>query len=86
MDARSTSTIGSPWSEELRATVSLAWPLILSNLTMALIGATDVVLMGWLGPHPLAASALGLNLIFVLILLGIGVVTAWPAGSASSRR
>ena len=66
----------SPWSDELRATVALAWPLILSNLTMALIGATDVVLMGWLGPHPLAASALGLNLVFTLILLGIGVVTA----------
>jgi multidrug resistance protein, MATE family len=64
------------WSDELRATVALAWPLILSNLTMALIGATDVVLMGWLGPHPLAASALGLNLLFTLILLGIGVVTA----------
>jgi len=68
--------ISKPWTDELRATVALAWPLILSNLTMALIGATDVVLMGWLGPHPLAASALGLNLTFVLILLGIGVVTA----------
>jgi MATE family multidrug resistance protein len=65
-----------PWRDELGATVALAWPLILSNLTMALIGATDVVLMGWLGPHPLAASALGLNLVFTLILLGIGVVTA----------
>jgi MATE family multidrug resistance protein len=76
MDARSPSTIERPWREELRATLGLAWPLILSNLTMALIQATDVVLMGWLGPHPLAASALGLNLTFVLILLGIGVVAA----------
>ena len=67
---------GSAWREEFSATLGLAWPLILSNLTMALIQATDVVLMGWLGPHPLAASALGLNLTFVLILLGIGVVTA----------
>lgn len=64
------------WRGELRATVTLAWPLILSNLTMALIQATDVVLMGWLGPHPLAASALGLNLTFVFILLGIGVIAA----------
>jgi MATE family multidrug resistance protein len=64
------------WRDELRATIALAWPLILSNLTMALIQATDVVLMGWLGPHPLAASALGLNLTFVFILLGIGVVAA----------
>ena len=50
------------WRAELCATLTLAWPLILSNLTIALIQATDVVLMGWLGPHQLAASALGLNL------------------------
>jgi MATE family multidrug resistance protein len=66
----------SGWGQELRATLALAWPLILSNLTMALIQATDVVLMGWLGPHELAASALGLNLTFVFTLLGIGVVAA----------
>ncbi len=66
----------SGWRDELVATVSLAWPLILSNLTMALIQATDVVLMGWLSAHALAASALGLNLTFVFILLGIGVVAA----------
>ena len=64
------------WRGELGATIALAWPLILSNLTMALIQATDVVLMGWLGPHALAASALGLNLTFVFSLLGIGVVAA----------
>ncbi len=76
MDAQTQSTIEHHWRDELRATVALAWPLILSNLTMALIQATDVVLMGWLSPHALAASALGLNLTFVFILLGIGVVAA----------
>ncbi|MEO6359857.1 MAG: hypothetical protein ABIO43_04675 [Sphingomicrobium sp.] len=50
------------WGAELRATLTLAWPLILSNLTIQLINATDVVLMGWLGPRQLAAAALGLNL------------------------
>ena len=76
MDATTQLTAARQWGDELRATVGLAWPLILSNLTMALISATDVVLMGWLGAQPLAASALGINLIFVFILLGIGVVTA----------
>ena len=66
----------SQWREELLATLALAWPLILSNLTMQVIQATDVVLMGWLGPRQLAASALGLNLTFVFTLLGIGVVAA----------
>jgi MATE family multidrug resistance protein len=76
MDAQPNSTIGRPWSDELRATMSLAWPLILSNLTMSLIQATDVVLLGWLGPKQLAASVLGLNLTFAFMLLGIGVVAA----------
>jgi len=71
-----TRAMSSPRLEELRATLTLAWPLILSNLTMALIQATDVVLMGWLGAHALAASALGLNLMFAFLLFGIGVIIA----------
>ncbi|MEO7786994.1 MAG: MATE family efflux transporter [Sphingomicrobium sp.] len=65
-----------PWRIELRATLLLAWPLILSNLTLSLIQATDVVLMGWLGAHALAAAALGLNLTFAFLLFGIGLITA----------
>lgn len=64
------------WSEELQATLALAWPLILSNLTMALINATDVVLLGWLGARQLAAAALGLNLTWAFTLIGMGLVTA----------
>ena len=64
------------WRSELGATLALAWPLILSNLTMAAIQATDVVLMGWLGARPLAAAALGLNLTFAFSLICLGLVTA----------
>ena len=64
------------WRIELHATLALAWPLILSNLTMAAIQATDVVLMGWLGARPLAAAALGLNLTFAFSLICLGLVTA----------
>jgi multidrug resistance protein, MATE family len=65
-----------PWRDEARATLSLAWPLILANLTMALIQATDVLLMGRLGARPLAASALGINLNFAFSLICLGLVTA----------
>jgi MATE family multidrug resistance protein len=65
-----------PVRTEIRATLSLAWPLILANLTMALIQATDVLLMGRLGARPLAASALGLNLNFAFSLICLGLVTA----------
>ena len=65
-----------PWWTEIRATMMLAWPLILANLTMQAIQATDVILMGWLGPRQLAASALALNLTFAFVLLGMGMITA----------
>ena len=64
------------WSDELRATLALAWPLMLANLTMQLIQATDVVLLGWLGPKELAAAALALSLSFGMILFALGVLTA----------
>ena len=65
-----------PWRTELRATLSLAWPLMLANLTMQLIQATDVVLLGWLGATELAAAALALSLSFGMILFAMGVLTA----------
>ena len=78
MDAPITLEAGTAnsWRQELHATLALAWPLILANLTMAAIGATDVVLMGWLGARPLAAVALGINLTFALGLICLGLVTA----------
>ena len=75
MNGPSASTI-TPWRNEIRATMALAWPLILANLTMQMIQATDVILMGWLGPRQLAAAALGLNLTFAFVLLGMGMITA----------
>ena len=71
-----TGTAAKSWRDELRATLTLAWPLILSNLTFALIQATDVVLMGWLGPRQLAASALGINLTWPLGFAAFGLLTA----------
>jgi multidrug resistance protein, MATE family len=64
------------WGEEFRAMFALAWPLILSNLTMTLISATDVLLLGRLGARELAASALGLNLNMALTIFALGLVYA----------
>jgi len=60
----------------LRVTVALAWPLILSNLTMALIGATDVLMLGWLGARELAAATLGFNLAMSAAIFCMGLITA----------
>lgn len=64
------------WRSELRATLALAWPLILANLTQQLIQATDVLLMGRMGATQLAAATLALNLTFTLNLFLLGLLTA----------
>jgi len=64
------------WRREAGATLRLASPLVLTNLTQAMIQATDVVLLGWLGPRSLAAGALGANLFVAFLVFGMGLVTA----------
>lgn len=65
-----------PWRDEFRATLTLAWPLVLANFTQQAINATDVLLMGRLGPHWLAATTLALNLTFTLSMFMFGLMTA----------
>jgi MATE family multidrug resistance protein len=62
--------------QESRATLALALPLILANLAQVAIWTTDVIMIGWLGPQPLAAVALAFNFQYALLMLGIGVMTA----------
>src|SRR5215208_7749069 len=64
------------WRGELRATLALAWPLMLANLTQQAINATDVLLMGRLGATQLAATTLALNLTYTFNLLLLGLLIA----------
>ena len=64
------------WGREAKATVTLAYPLVLTNLAQALIPATDVVLLGWVGPKALAAGALGVNLFNACMIFGVGLMIA----------
>lgn len=56
--------------------LALAWPLILANLTQQAIQATDVLLMGRLGPTQLAAATLALNMTFTFNVLLLGLLIA----------
>lgn len=79
MDAGATISppmAGSPWRAELRATLALAWPLILANVTQQAIQATDILLMGRLGASQLAAATLALNMTFTFNLLLLGILIA----------
>jgi multidrug resistance protein, MATE family len=64
------------WRREARALFALSVPIVLTNIGQVAIQTTDVVMIGWLGPEALAASVLGVNLTFVLLLFAIGVVIA----------
>ena len=64
------------WATEARATLSLAWPMIITQMAQMALGVTDVVFMGWLGPEAVAAGALAVNLNLVFLIFCIGLVTA----------
>ena len=64
------------WRREARALTALAVPIVLTNVGQVAIQTTDVVMIGWLGPEALAASVLGVNVMFVVLLFSIGVVAA----------
>ena len=65
-----------PWRDEIRATLSLSWPMVLTNLAQIAMTATDVMMMGRAGPHMLAAGALGSNLYFTPLIVGLGLMNA----------
>ncbi|MET0222166.1 MAG: MATE family efflux transporter [Tardiphaga sp.] len=64
------------WLAELRATLALGWPLVLTNLAQIALTTTDVIVLGRVSAEALAASALGVNLYWAILIFCIGVVTA----------
>jgi MATE family multidrug resistance protein len=58
--------------------LALSWPLVLTNVAQTAMTATDVMMMGHLGPDALAAGALGSNLYMAVLIFGIGVMAAVP--------
>src|SRR5262245_55507569 len=64
------------WAEEALASLSLSWPLVLTNAAQTAMTSTYVLVMGRLGPEALAAGALGVNLYFALLIFGVGLASA----------
>lgn len=67
---------GSGWASELRATFSLAWPLVVAQVAQNALFTTDVIMMGWLGPEYLAAGTLATATFNPVLLLGGGIVSS----------
>ncbi|MCT4654729.1 MAG: MATE family efflux transporter [Cohaesibacter sp.] len=64
------------WGGELRATLLLSWPLVLTQVAQFSYNTTDVIMMGWLGKDHLAAGSLATALFHPILLFGIGALTA----------
>lgn len=85
MAATARNGAGSAWRGEIVETLALSAPMVLINLAQAGLGATDVLMIAWLGPDPLAASALGANLFFICYMGGLGLISAISAMIAAER-
>lgn len=74
--ARERAPTNRPWLAELRATLALSAPLVLTNLAQHGLVTADVVILGRLGATPLAAATLATSLYFLLFICGIGLTSA----------
>ncbi len=61
---------------EMAAALKLGWPLILTNLSQAALTATDVILIGRLGPDTLASALLATSFYHTLMIFSMGLVSA----------
>lgn len=79
------SPVARSWGDELRAMLHLAWPLVVAQLAQSALHTTDVVLLGRLGPHYLAAGSLAVNFLLPFLIAGMGVVAAVSPLVAQAR-
>ena len=76
---------------ELRATLTLALPIVVGQVGQTLMGITDSVMIGRVGTVPLAASAFAngvCNMVFIVglgLLLPVAVLTARAHGAREPR-
>lgn len=64
------------WRSEFAALLSLGLPMAATQLVQFSVMTVDVLMIGRLGPEPLAASSLGLVIFFAAWLIGFGPAMA----------
>ena len=75
--------------ESIKQTFHLAYPVIIGQLGIIMMGVVDSLMVGKLGAVPLAAAALVNSLFFLIIIIGLGVsqvVTPLVAISVGAKR
>src|SRR4029079_14699380 len=64
------------WRDELIETIKLALPIALTQLGQVAMMTSDLALLGRLGDHVVAASALAHTILFAAFVVGMGIVSA----------
>ena len=62
--------------KHILSTLNLAYPVIIGQLGVIMMGVVDSIMVGKLGAVPLAAAALGSSLTFIVIIIGLGLSMA----------
>ncbi len=75
-DALRPVAVAEPWRAELKAFLALGWPMAMTQLVQFSINTVDVLMIGRLGPEPLAAASQGLVIFYVAFLVGLGPAMA----------
>ena len=78
-------TWGIGWRAEARATLGLAWPLALTNLSQHAMAATHALILGWFSTEALAAGTLGANLYWLMLAPALGTGFAAAPVMAQAR-
>src|SRR5213079_837897 len=64
------------WRAEMTETVKLALPIALTQLGQIAMMTSDLALIGRLGDEAVAAAALAHTVLFMVFVLGMGIVSA----------
>jgi MATE family multidrug resistance protein len=64
------------WRAEVIETLRLSWPMALTQLGQIAMMTTDLILLGRLGDHVVAATALAHTVLFAAFTVGMGLVSA----------
>jgi len=70
---------------ELRQIIRLATPVAVGQLGHMMMGVVDSIMVGRLGPVPLAAASLSNGLIFLILVVGLGLTYAMTPLTAREK-
>lgn len=62
--------------QHIASTFQLAYPVIIGQLGIIMMGVVDSIMVGKLGAAPLAAASLGNGMTFLILIIGIGLSLA----------